>query len=116
MHAAADMLDRGGRLAVKHVEGALGMDPNELGVRLAKPDWVVLMPRRVDEDVSDPADTLLSLAFRMPGGDDLDVVAVAHKPSSEVAGVILHPSDAVLRNDKGDNADPHELTAFESRM
>jgi hypothetical protein len=115
MHPAADVLDRRGRLAVKNVEGALGVKPKELGVRLSEPDRIVLMPRSVHEDVPDAVDMLLSLTFRVPGGNDRDLVAGTHEPSTEVARVILHTSDAVLGNDKGDDADPHRLTNMRSR-
>jgi hypothetical protein len=53
MYSTAHMLQRAGRLAVNNVEWLLGMEPLELGVRLAEPHGVVLMPRRVDEEVPD---------------------------------------------------------------
>jgi hypothetical protein len=70
MHPAADVPDGGGRLAVKIIEGALGTEPNELGIRLAEqtgwfwePDWVVLMPRSVGEDVAESVHTILWLTL-----------------------------------------------------
>jgi hypothetical protein len=115
MHPAPDVLDCGGRLAVKEIEGTLGMEPNELGVRLAEPDGVVLMPRSVDENVPDSVCTLLSRAVGVLGGDDLHLMAGTGEALSEIARVVLHPSDAVLRNDERDNADPHRATSIQFR-
>ena len=106
MDPAPDVLDGAGRLAVNDVERALGVEPNELGVRLAQPDRVVLMPRGVDEDVPDSIDELLPLAVGVPRGDDLDLVTRQHERSCQVAGVVLHAADAVLRDDERDDADP----------
>jgi hypothetical protein len=78
MDPATDVLDRGGRLAVNKVERALGMEPNELGIRLAQPHGVVLMPGSVDEEVPNPVYPLLLHAFGMPGGDHLNLVAGTH--------------------------------------
>ena len=111
----AEVLDRAGRLAVNDVVGALGMEANELGVRLAQPDRVVLMPGRVDEEVPGSVHSLLPLAFRMPRGDHVHLVAGSHESSREVARVILHAPDAMLRDDEGDDADPHWSTRTRSR-
>ena len=111
----AEVLDRAGRLAVNDVVGALGMEANELGVRLAQPDRVVLMPGRVDEEVPGSVHNLLPLAFRVPRGDHVHLVAGSHESSREVARVILHAPDAMLRDDEGDDADPHWPTRTRSR-
>jgi hypothetical protein len=112
MNAPADVLHGGRRLAVKYVERLLRVKPHELCVRLAEPVRVVLMPRSVGEHVLDTVDTFLARPFGMPGGDDRHVVARAYEPTSEVVRVILHASDAVLRNDKRDDADPHRPTSI----
>jgi hypothetical protein len=115
MDAAADMLNCGRRLTVDDVVRALSVEPNELGVRLAKPDRVVLMPRRVDEQVPSSINTFLPLAVRVPGRDDVYLVPPTYKPSCEVARVILHPSNAVLWDDEGNDADPHSRLVHRAR-
>jgi hypothetical protein len=116
MNATADVLYRARRFAVKHIEWALGMKANELGVRLAKPDRVVLMPRSVDEEVAGSVYNFLPLAVWVPGGDDVHLVAGAHEPSCEVARVILHAPDAMRRNDEGDDTDPHQPSPTAARI
>lgn len=107
MDSAAHVLDRAGRLAVNDVERPHAMKPVELGVRLAQPNGVVLMPGSINEDVPDALRVLLAFTVGMPGSDDVNFVTGTHEALREVTRVILHAPDAVLWHDEGDDADPH---------
>jgi hypothetical protein len=78
MDPATNLLDRRGRLAVNEIKGALGMQPNELGVRLAQPHGVVLMRGSVDEEVPHSVYPLLPYAVGVSRGDHLHLVAGAY--------------------------------------
>jgi hypothetical protein len=107
MNPTTNVLYRARRFAVKHIEWVLGMEPHEFRVRLAEPRRVVLVSWGVDVEVSDSIHAFQLHAFRVPGGNDIDLMTRPHKPSREVARVILHPPDAMRRDDESDDTDPH---------